>query len=164
MPLKFLLKKMANDKHLFSVPCYNETMLKRDYYNDFFDIGLAGLPDAIDTLYAKYNAVLYENGYGPRYDVGQARMFVIEGMEKVRKVIEENRRRKLTKHKEISNNTILEIDNCSPLEILKLQKNLARIAQGEGILFVSRKRSFRRISCGRATSIMRIYSGDRKRR
>ena len=63
-------------------------------------------------------------------------MFVIEGMDKVRKVIEENRKRKLTKHKKISNNTILEIDHCSPLEILKLQKNLMRIAQGEGIGFV----------------------------
>ena len=30
---------MANDNHLFSVPCYNGTMLKQDYYNDFFEIG-----------------------------------------------------------------------------------------------------------------------------
>ena len=63
-------------------------------------------------------------------------MSIIEGMEKVRKVIEENRQRKLTKHKKISNHTILEIDSCSPLEILKLQKNLVRIAEGEGIGFV----------------------------
>ncbi|GFI28788.1 hypothetical protein IMSAGC013_00165 [Lachnospiraceae bacterium] len=66
-------------------------------------------------------------------------MFTIEGMEKDRKVIEENRRRKLTKHKKISNNTLIEIDHCSPLEILKLQKNLVGIAKGEGILFVSGK-------------------------
>ena len=98
---------------------------------------LAGLLDTIDALYAKYNAFLYENRYGPKYDLGEARMFVIEGMEKVRKVIEENRQRKLTKHKKISNDTIIEIDNCSPLEILKLQKNLMRIAEGEGIGFVS---------------------------
>ena len=100
---------------------------------------LAGLLDAIDGLYARYNAFLHENGYGPKYDLGEARMFVIEGMEKVRRVIEENRRRKLTKHKKISNNAIIEIDNCSPLEILRLQKNLERIAQGEGIPFVSGK-------------------------
>ena len=100
---------------------------------------LAGLLDTIDALYAKYNAFLYENGYGPKYDLGEARMFVIEGMEKVRKVIEENRRRKLTKHKKLPNNTIIEIDHCSPLEILKMQKNLMRIAEGEGILFVSGK-------------------------
>ena len=97
---------------------------------------LAGLLDTIDALYEKYNTFLHENGYGPKYDLGDARMFVIEGMDKVRKVIEENRNRKLTKHKKISNNTVIEIDHCSPLEILKLQKNLIRIAEGEGIGFV----------------------------
>ena len=30
---------MANDNHLFSVPRYNETMLKQDYYNEFFELG-----------------------------------------------------------------------------------------------------------------------------
>ncbi len=54
-------------------------------------------------------------------------------------MIEENRKRKLTKHKKLPNNTILEIDNCSPLEIRKLQRNLTRIAQGEGIGFVQGK-------------------------
>lgn len=100
---------------------------------------LVGLLDTIDALYTKYNVFLCENGYGAKYDLGEARMFVIEGMEKIRKVIEENRKRKLTKHKKIPNNTIIEIDNCSPLEILKLQKNLMRIAEGEGIVFVSGK-------------------------
>ena len=100
---------------------------------------LAGLLDTIDALYSKYNTFLHENGYGPKYDLGDARMFVIEGMDKVRKVIEENRKRKLTKHKKISNHTIIEIDSCSPLEILKLQKNLFRIAREEGIGFVYRK-------------------------
>ena len=141
-------------------------MLSKDYYNDFFDFGqqkinfsffelslpdddpvytlkkvmeeldFSGLLDTIDALYSKYNTFLFENGYGPKYDLGDARMFVVEGMTKVRKVIEENRKRKLTKHKKISNNTIIEIDHCSPLEILKLQKNLMRIAEGEGIGFV----------------------------
>ncbi len=83
---------------------------------------LAGLFDAIDALYAKCNAFLQENECGSKHDLGEARMFVFEGMEKVRKVMEENRRRKLTKHKKISNNAIIEIDNCSPLEIFKLQK------------------------------------------
>ena len=30
---------MANDNHLLSVPCYNGTMLKQDYYNEFFELG-----------------------------------------------------------------------------------------------------------------------------
>ena len=51
-------------------------------------------------------------------------MFVVEGMDKVRRVIEENRKRKLTKHKKISNNTVIEIDGCSPPEILKLYEEL----------------------------------------
>lgn len=63
-------------------------------------------------------------------------MFVIEGIEKVKDVIEKNRKRKLTKHKKLSNNTIIEIDNCSPLEIVKLQKNLLQIVEQEQIEFV----------------------------
>lgn len=100
---------------------------------------LAGLLDTIDALYERYNTLLHENGYGAKYDIGDAQMFIIEGMEKVRRVIEENRKRKRTKHKKLSNNTVIEIDNCSPLEILQLQKNLMRIAEGEGILFVHSK-------------------------
>ena len=57
-------------------------------------------------------------------------------MDKVRDVIEKNRKRKLAKHKKLSNNTVIEIDNCSPLEILKLPKNLIQIADGENIGFV----------------------------
>ena len=30
---------MANDNHLLSVPCCNGTMLKQDYYNEFFELG-----------------------------------------------------------------------------------------------------------------------------
>ena len=97
---------------------------------------LAGLLDSIELNFARYNTFLQENGYGPKYDIGNAQMFVIEGMDKVRSVIEKNRKRKLSKHKKLANNTVIEIDNCSPLEILKLQKNLSTIATGEGIEFV----------------------------
>ena len=45
----------------------------------------------------------------------------------------------MTKHKKIPNNTIIEIDNCFPLETLKLQKNVMRITKGERILFASGK-------------------------
>ena len=100
---------------------------------------LAGLLDKIDALYEKYNTLLHENEYAAKYDLGDAKMFIIEGMEKVRRVIDENRKRKLTKHKKLSNNTIIEIDNCSPLEILKLQRNLMQITEGEGISFVHSK-------------------------
>ena len=101
---------------------------------------LVGLLDTIDALYTRYNELLNDNGYGQKYDLGNAHMFIIEGMDKVRDVIEKNRKRKLTKHKKLSNNTIIEIDNCSPLELLKLQTNLVEIAQGEEIPFVYEKR------------------------
>ena len=97
---------------------------------------LAGLLDSIELNFTRYNTFLQENGYGQKYDIGNAQMFVIEGMDKVRSVIEKNRKRKLSKHKKLANNTVIEIDNCSPLEILKLQKNLNTIASGEGIEFV----------------------------
>ena len=97
---------------------------------------LAGLLDSIELNFARYNTFLQENGYGQKYDIGNAQMFVIEGMDKVRSVIEKNRKRKLSKHKKLANNTVIEIDNCSPLEILKLQKNLNTIASGEGIAFI----------------------------
>ena len=97
---------------------------------------LVGLLDSIDSLYHKYNVLLEDNGYNEKYGLGNAMMFIIEGMDKVRAVIEKNRKRKLTKHKKLPNNTIIEIDNCSPLDILKLQKNLMTIAAGEGIGFV----------------------------
>ena len=101
---------------------------------------LAGLLDTIDSLYGRYNKLLNENGYGHKYDLGNVQMFIIEGMDKVRDVIEKNRKRKLVKHKKLSNNTIIEIDNCSPLELFKLQMNLVRIAEGEGISFGYEKR------------------------
>lgn len=97
---------------------------------------LVGLLDGIDALYHKYNVLLEDYGYDEKYGLGNALMFIIEGMDKVRSVIEKNRKRKLTKHKKLPNNTIIEIDNCSPLDILKLQKNLMTIAEGEGIRFV----------------------------
>lgn len=62
-----------------------------------------------------------------KYDIPHAHMFVIEGMDKVREVIEKNRKQKLTKHKKLPNNTLIEIDNCSPLELQKLRKNPAAL-------------------------------------
>ena len=40
-----------------------------------------------------YNAFLQENDYEVKYGLGNAQMFVIEGMDKVREVIEKNRQR-----------------------------------------------------------------------
>lgn len=104
---------------------------------------LAGLLDTIDALYTRYNCLLEENGYDRKYELPHAYMFVIEGMDKVREVIEKNRSHKLTKHKKIPNNTCIEIDSCSPLEIWKLMTNLTKIANGEGIVFEAEKKKRR---------------------
>ena len=53
---------------------------------------LAGLLDSIELNFSRYNTFLQENGYGQKYDIGNAQMFVIEGMDKVRSVIEKNRK------------------------------------------------------------------------
>ena len=90
------------------------------------DLDFSDLLDSIELTFTRYNTFLQENGYGLKYDIGNAQMFVIEGMDKVRSVIEKNRKRKLSKHKKFANNTVIEIDNCSPLEILKLQDHEKR--------------------------------------
>lgn len=100
---------------------------------------LAGLLDTIDKLYTSYNDFIFSNGYDIKYELEQATMFVIEGMDKVREVIEKNRQRKRKGRKKLSNNKRIEIDNCSPLELLRLQENLMKIAEGEEISFVTGK-------------------------
>ena len=55
---------------------------------------LAGLLDSIDKLYSDYNSFLQDNSFGEKYELGNAQMFVIDGIDKVRDVIEKNRKRK----------------------------------------------------------------------
>lgn len=100
---------------------------------------LVGLLDGIDSLYTKYNEFIKSHGYNIKYKLPEEQMFIIEGMDRVREVIKKNRERKLTKHKKLSNNSIIEIDHCSPMELLNLQVQLTKIAKGEDILFVNDK-------------------------
>lgn len=74
---------------------------------------LAGLLDSIDQLFEKYNSFLQENDYGTKYELGNAQMFVIEGMDKVREVIEKNRKRKLVKHNLCPRSELLFLPGCS---------------------------------------------------
>ena len=60
-----------------------------------------GLLDSIDKLYSDYNSFLQDNGFGEKYELGNAQMFVIDGIDKVRDIIEKNRKRKITKHKKV---------------------------------------------------------------
>lgn len=96
---------------------------------------LAGLLDNIDILFNRYNTFLKENDFDKKYKLPLAQMFVVDGMDKVREIIENNRERKLNHKKKLSNNKIIEIDEISPLKMLELQKTLLLIARDEGIIF-----------------------------
>jgi len=96
---------------------------------------LAGLLDSIDTAFSRYNAFIIENNFHTKYKIPPVEMFVIEGMEKVREVIEKNRERKLNHKKKISNNRLIEIDEISPIKMAKLQIGLLDIAKNEGLVF-----------------------------
>ena len=115
---------------------------KRDAFYDFKGEKLT--PEILDDLHYQFLRRLEKEGLITLKELfidgtKIAQMFIIEGMDKVREVIEKNRSRKLTKHKKLSNNTLIESDSCSPLELLKLQTNLTKIANAEGISFVTEK-------------------------
>lgn len=111
---------------------------------------LSNLLTTIEELFKKYNNLLISNGYDKKYNLYEEDMFVIEGIDKVIEIIEKNKERKLSKKKKISNNKILKINNMCPIKLLELQKNLAKIAKGESILFVSGKGK-------KKTELQRIY-------
>lgn len=97
---------------------------------------LANLIDTIENLYVQYNNFIQSNGYDQKYELPIEYMFFIEGIDKVKAVIKKNRERKSSDLDKISNNTIIEIDNMSPLNILKIQTNLSCIADAEKIPFI----------------------------
>ena len=96
---------------------------------------LAGLIDKIGVIYKRYNEIIKEKRYDKKYGLYEEEMFVIEGIDKIKEVIEKNRKRKILKKKKISNNRIIEIDNMSPIKLLRMQKNLAKISKEENIKF-----------------------------
>lgn len=96
---------------------------------------LAGLLDSIDATFKRYNEFLESNSYDQKYKLALAEMFVIDGMDKVREIIESNRERKINHKKKLSNNKLIEIDDISPVKMLKLQHSLSDIARAEGIIF-----------------------------
>lgn len=54
-------------------------------------------------------------------------MFVIEGLSKIAEKVKKNKIRKKNNQEKLFNNSLVEIDNMSPLELLKLQVNLKKI-------------------------------------
>ncbi len=111
---------------------------------------LAGLLDGVATLYKDYNTLMHACGYDKKYALKEETMFIIKGMDKVREVIKKNRERKLNKKKKLSNNKVIEIDNMCPAKLFKLQRQIAKIAENEGIIFVKGKGK-------RKTQLQKLY-------
>ena len=102
---------------------------------------LAGLLDTVDRLYLRYNQFLESQNYHKDYNLPLETMFVVEGIDKVKDIIAKNRKRKSLNLEKLSNNSIIEIGNISPLKLIELQANLSRIADAEKIIFVHGKRN-----------------------
>ena len=97
---------------------------------------LVNMLTQIDELFISYNKYIEISGYHKKYSLNPKELIVIEGAEKVKEVIEKNRERKLNNQKKIPNNRILEIDNFSPIDMLKTASLLKEIAISENIEFV----------------------------
>ena len=76
---------MANDNRLSSVTLYNVTTI---VWRGSINYHLAELLDSIDAICERYNALITKNGYDVKYHLPSAKMFIIEGMERVKSVIE----------------------------------------------------------------------------
>lgn len=100
---------------------------------------LINLLSKVRELYDDYNDLLSKMHYDEKYGLTKKDMFIIEGEEKVKVIIEKNKKRKLSKKKKISNNTVLEIDHISPIDMFKTAALVKDIAIQEGIGFVSGK-------------------------
>lgn len=100
---------------------------------------LVGLIEATDQAYNRYNAFIESNHYDTKYKLSKMKMFVIEGLSKIAEKVEKNKIRKKNNQEKLSNNSLVEIDNMSPLELLKLQVSLKKISDGENIKFVNGK-------------------------
>lgn len=100
---------------------------------------LINLLDKIQKIYSEYNNFINLNGYKETYNLEEVSMFIIEGSQKVKKIIENNKMRKKKHQKKLSNNKILKIDNIDIEQVLNLQIQLKNIAKKESITFVSGK-------------------------
>jgi len=93
----------------------------------------------INELYESYNCFIKEYKYDLSYDFESINLLVIEGMDKVREVIQKNRERKKNKKSKLSNNNILRINNMDINSLSTIIKNLYVISKREGISLLSGK-------------------------
>ena len=93
----------------------------------------------ISSLMDDYNTFITDNNYKHKYALLTEKMFVIEGSDKVRNIIKENRRRKKKRINKLPNNRILEIGNVGPEIFVRSLDDLLMIIKKENIQFSSTK-------------------------
>lgn len=97
---------------------------------------LVNLLTTIDELFENFNKFIEVTDYNKRYNLVSKELIVIEGADKVREIIKKNKERKINNKKKIPNNRILEIDNFSPIDMLKTATLIKEISVSENIEFV----------------------------
>lgn len=102
------------------------------------------------TVMEDYNNLIKEKSYAEKYQIKPEKMFIIEGTEKVTKIIQENKERKKINKKKLSNNLVLKIDNIGPTTLNRMSLKLKSVIEGENIEMVSGKGS-------RPTKIQKLY-------
>ncbi len=100
---------------------------------------LINLLSNISSLMDDYNKFITDNNYKRKYSLVNEKMFVIKGSDKVKYIINENRKRKKKGIKKLSNNEVLEIGNVGPETFTRILDNLLTIIKDENIQFSSTK-------------------------
>ena len=116
---------------------------------------LIKLLDDIQSLYERYNEFIVENEYDVTYGILPETMFIVEGADKVKKVVLENKKRKRVNKKKLPHNIHLEIDNIGPQSIVKIKAILEKLAHKEAIEFKYGKGQ-------RKSELQRIYEAFHK--
>jgi transposase len=100
---------------------------------------LVNLLDHIQSLYEQYNEIITNNGYDEKYGILKEEMFIVEGTEKVKEVILENKDRKRLNKKKLPHKVHFKIDNIGPQSIMKIKQILKKLSEQEEIKFTSSK-------------------------
>lgn len=111
---------------------------------------LVSLLDNIQELYERYNKLIIDARYDVKYGILKEEMFVIEGIEKVKRVVLENKKRKRLNKKKLPHDIHLKIDNIGLDSIMRVKAILRKISEKEGIEFVYGKGK-------KQTELQRIY-------
>jgi transposase len=114
------------------------------------NFNLINLLDHIQSLFERYNQFIEVNSYDVKHGILKEEMFIIEGTERVKKIILENKQRKKINQKKLSNNTIVKIDNIGPQTIHKIKQILLKLRDKEGISFSHTKGE-------RKTELQKLY-------